>query len=98
MRLTKFSKDEHIATGTELLAMDKQVLALASKVAGAYGRTSYEAKQVIKIRKALLELRSGLENRYCSEHPADHIATHVYFGTPESRQMAGVVAKITSKE
>lgn len=91
----KFSKDEHIATGTELLAMDKQIVALMLRLSHAYGATSRERKQAEKMRSALLWVRSDLENRYCRENPVDHFSTHVYFGTAESRAAVGIVAKTT---
>lgn len=87
-----FSKDEHIATGTELLAMDKQIMGLMLRLSNAYGVKSRERKQAEKMRNALLWVRSELENRYCREHPVDPAATHVYFGTPESRAHFGIAS------
>jgi len=94
-RNMRFSKDEHIAVGTELLAMDRQIVALMLRLSQAYGPNSRERKRAEKLRSALLWVRSDLENRYCRENRADHMATHVYFGTPESRAAVGIVAKTT---
>lgn len=98
MKLTKFSKDKHISIGTDLLAMDEQIAALVVQLSSGYGKSSVERQQADKMRRALLLLRSELENRYCKENPFDHFGTHVYFGSAESRSHAGIIAKTTTKE
>lgn len=95
MKLQKFSEVEHIETGSKLLDMDRMINAISLQLAHAYGANSTETKRARRIRSELLQLRSQLENRLCSERPDMRSATHVYFGTPESRAHFGIVAKLT---
>lgn len=95
MKRPTFSQPEHIETGSKLLDMDRMIHAISLQITHTYGNTSSEAKLAKRIGGELLELRSKLENRLCLEQPNMHNATHVYFGTPESRARAGIVAKTT---
>lgn len=94
MKREKLSTNDHVEIGSELLALDRAMLALGVRVAAGCGRQSAEAKKLAKIRKEILLLRSDLENRLCRDHPAFHPATHVYFGSNEARAHFGIVAKI----
>jgi len=97
MKRTHFTKSDHIDVGTELLAMDKQIHALAIKVSHAFGPNGPESKRAKKIRSELLRLRADLEMRLFMEFKSDSdpFLTHVYFGTDASRAHFGVIAKIT---
>ena len=93
MKLKKPTKQQHIDTGTELIALDAQIQALERFLSIAYGVASIERKNASKARKALLVARSELENRYCLEHPTCEAATHVYFGSVDSRAHFGIITK-----
>lgn len=94
MKARNFSADEHIEVGTLLLAMDKQIHALAIRIGGVYGKTSYEAKRAQKMRRDLLLIRSELESRLAREHRSFVHVTHVYFGSEQAREHFGIIAKI----
>jgi hypothetical protein len=85
--------EQHHQAGTDLLAVDRELVRLSAIISRAYGYTSAERKSLDRARKALLMARSELENRYCRENPGAIDACHVYFGSDEPRQHFGVVAK-----
>lgn len=93
MQQTKLTVEQHVELGTELLAMDKQIHALALRLSSTYGSTSAQVKHATKLRNVLLNLRSDMELQLMRDHVGFQPVTHVYFGTDAAREHAGVVAK-----
>jgi len=76
-----FSFNEHEKNGENLQGIYDYVLDLAIRTANKYGRNDVAAKKADDAYRAIMALKSALDDKICSEHlnKPDYEVTSVYY-------------------
>jgi len=76
-----FSFNEHEKNGENLQGIYEYVLDLSIRTANKYGCNDVAAKKAYDAYKAIMALKSALDDKVCSEHlnKPDHEVTSVYY-------------------
>jgi hypothetical protein len=67
----KFELRTHVKTGLELAVIRDTLMRLHVSLSDTYGKTSQVARSASKAAASLDALRSKLDDKVCSESPAD---------------------------